>query len=128
MSIELSLKLLLILLVLVSHDVENGISYDFNFVRWPPHLNFLPTPLPLPKYLTLVIIVSILHKNRAILNDILRLAEHLQYSRVVEGRIIELKPQTTTTKKTKKKQQQTTTTTKTKGCIHPWFAHWQAVR
>ena len=28
MSIELSLELLLMLLVLVSHDVENGISYD----------------------------------------------------------------------------------------------------
>ena len=40
MSVELSLKLLLMLLVLVSHDVQNGISYEFNFVRWPLHLEF----------------------------------------------------------------------------------------
>ena len=40
MSVGLSLELFLMLLVLVSHDVQNGISYDFNFVRWPLH--FLP--------------------------------------------------------------------------------------
>ena len=34
-SVELFLELLLMLLVLVSHDVQNGISYDFNFVRLP---------------------------------------------------------------------------------------------
>ena len=45
-SIELSLELLLMLLVLVSHDVQNGISYDFDFVRYGLSiLNFLPTPL-----------------------------------------------------------------------------------
>ena len=27
-------------LVLVSHDVQNGISYDFDFVRWPLHFEF----------------------------------------------------------------------------------------
>ena len=32
-SVELFLELLLMLPVLVSHDVQNGISYDFNFVR-----------------------------------------------------------------------------------------------
>ena len=37
MSAELYLELLL---VLVSHDVQNGISYDFDFVRWPLHFEF----------------------------------------------------------------------------------------
>ena len=32
--------LLLMLPVLVSHDVQNGISYDFDFVRWPLHFEF----------------------------------------------------------------------------------------
>ena len=39
-SVELFLELLLMLLVLVSHDVQNGISYDFDFVRWPLHFEF----------------------------------------------------------------------------------------
>ena len=45
--VELLLELLLMLLVLVSQDVQNGIRnmYDFDFVRWPLHFNFLPTPL-----------------------------------------------------------------------------------
>ena len=41
-SVELFLKLLLMLLVLVSHDVQNGISFDFNFVRWPLHFEYSP--------------------------------------------------------------------------------------
>ena len=28
------------LLVLVCHDVQNGISYDFGFERWPLHFVF----------------------------------------------------------------------------------------
>ena len=40
MSVELFLKVSLMLLVLVSHDVQNGISYDFDFVRWPLHFEF----------------------------------------------------------------------------------------
>ena len=39
-NVELFLELLLMLLVLVSHDVQNGISYDFDFVRWPLHFEF----------------------------------------------------------------------------------------
>ena len=39
-SVELFLELLLMLLVLVSHDVQNGINYGFDFVRWPLHFEF----------------------------------------------------------------------------------------
>ena len=44
-NVEQFLELLLTLLVLVSHDVQNGISYDFDFVRWPLHFEFPSTPL-----------------------------------------------------------------------------------
>ena len=39
-SVNLFLELLLMLLVLVSHDVQNGISCDFDFVRWSLHFEF----------------------------------------------------------------------------------------
>ena len=41
-SVELLLKLLLMLPVLLSHGVQNRISYDFNFVRWPLHCLISP--------------------------------------------------------------------------------------
>ena len=44
-SVNLFLELLLMLLVLVSHDVQNGISCDFDFVRWSLHFEFPSTPL-----------------------------------------------------------------------------------
>ena len=55
-SVELFLELLLMLLVLVSHDVQNGISYDVDFVRWPLHFEF-------PSY-TSVMLIIIVHGPR----------------------------------------------------------------